>query len=59
MAKENKTRDDINSNDTLNSDNQTGATTGHENTGKMRNFQDCAIFDRKSSSFVYCIKSRA
>jgi hypothetical protein len=36
MAKENKTRDDINSNDTLNSDNQTGATTGHENTGKNK-----------------------
>lgn len=34
MAKENKTRDDINSNDTLNGDNHTGTTTGHENPGK-------------------------
>jgi hypothetical protein len=53
MAKENKTRDDINSNDTLNSDNQTGATTGHENTGKMKKLLRLCNFYLKSSSFVY------
>lgn len=44
MAKENKNRDDINSNDTLNIDTATGSTASQENPGRNIDFiGDCAI----------------